>query len=104
MRKCLTGSIVRKIEEYCSMLKNLISQLNRSFVVRNLNTSAKVYKVTILAFVCVAVYAGVNARFTPLLAAPDADIDIPLTGAPPLVSVPVVLDLDGDGPQEIVLA
>ncbi len=86
------------------MLKNLINQIKSSTVVRNLNPTSKVYIITILALVCVAVYVGVNGRFTRLLAAPDADVDIPLSGPPPVNSVPVVLDLDGDGPQEIVLA
>ncbi len=86
------------------MLKNLISQIKNNYAMRNWNTPSKIRKIAILALVCVAVYTGINSRFTRLLAAPDADIDIPLTSAPPLNSVPVVLDLDGDGPQEIVLA
>ncbi|MCX6044129.1 MAG: FG-GAP-like repeat-containing protein [Chloroflexi bacterium] len=62
------------------------------------------HQLTIFALVCVAAYVGFNGQLTRLLAAPDADIDIPLTSGPSLTSVPVVLDLDGDGPQEIVLA
>ncbi|MDQ3249315.1 MAG: VCBS repeat-containing protein, partial [Chloroflexota bacterium] len=51
-----------------------------------------------------ALVAGMSSGPTPLWAADIADIDIPLSGAPPVNSVPVVLDLDGDGVQELVLA
>ncbi|CAN5603004.1 hypothetical protein BH10CHL1_BH10CHL1_24600 [soil metagenome] len=86
------------------MSKNLISQIRNSCVVRNFSTTSRLSKITLLALACVVVYMGVNGNFTHLLAAPDADIDIPLTSAPPVNSVPIIVDLDGDGPQEIVLA